>query len=144
MPGGQRRRGLPSSAPAILPIPRYFVELKAKLAPLGNGLFELKNGEKGVKFILTAEVSNMYSQDGKGRRIHTLIFAPSFEVVEAIHSKLGTLGKLSSDGRPIFTFCGKGSGEDDLEYLRGVHADPGPRVDPLVFHLRGEFRIRFD
>jgi uncharacterized protein (TIGR00375 family) len=87
--------------------PTYFVELKAKLAPLGNGLFELKNGEKGVKFILTAEVSNIYSQDGKGRRIHTLIFAPSFEVIEAIQSKLGTLGKLSSDGRPIFTFSAK-------------------------------------
>jgi uncharacterized protein (TIGR00375 family) len=87
--------------------PTYFVELKAKLAPLGNGLFELKNGEKGVKFILTAEVSNIYSQDGKGRRIHTLIFAPNFEVIEAIHSKLGTLGKLSSDGRPIFTFAAK-------------------------------------
>jgi uncharacterized protein (TIGR00375 family) len=87
--------------------PTYFVELKAKLAPLGNGLFELKNGDNGVKFILTAEVSNIYSQDGKGRRIHTLIFAPSFEVVEAIHSKLGALGKLSSDGRPIFTFSAK-------------------------------------
>jgi len=87
--------------------PTYFVELKAKLEPLGNGLFELKNGEKGVKFILTAEVSNIYSQDGKGRRIHTLIFAPSFEVIEAIQSKLGTMGKLSSDGRPIFTFPAK-------------------------------------
>ena len=87
--------------------PTYFVELKAKLAPLGNGLFELKNGDNGVKFILTAEVSNIYSQDGKGRRIHTLIFAPSFEVVEEIQSKLGALGKLSSDGRPIFTFSAK-------------------------------------
>jgi uncharacterized protein (TIGR00375 family) len=87
--------------------PTYFVELKTKLAPLGNGLFELKTGEKGVKFILTTEVSNIYNQAGKGRRIHTLIFAPSFEVVEALHSKLGNLGKLSSDGRPIFTFAAK-------------------------------------
>jgi uncharacterized protein (TIGR00375 family) len=49
----------------------------------------------------------MYTQGGKGRRIHTLIFAPSFEVVEAIRSKLANLGKLSSDGRPIFTFTVK-------------------------------------
>jgi uncharacterized protein (TIGR00375 family) len=87
--------------------PTYFVELKAKLAPLGNGLFELKNGDKDVTFILTTEVSNIYRQDGKGRRIHTLIFAPSFEVTEAIRSKLGNLGKLSSDGRPIFSFAAK-------------------------------------
>jgi len=87
--------------------PTYFAELKSKLAPLGNGLFELKNGEKDVTFILTAEVSNMYSQGGKGRRIHTLIVAPSFDVVETINSKLGALGKLSSDGRPIFSFPAK-------------------------------------
>ncbi len=87
--------------------PTYFAELKSKLEPLGNGLFKLKKGEQGVRYILTAEVSNIYTQDGKVRRIHTLIFAPSFEVVEAIRSKLGNLGKLSSDGRPIFTFSAK-------------------------------------
>ncbi|MFB3886154.1 MAG: endonuclease Q family protein [Thermodesulfobacteriota bacterium] len=87
--------------------PTYFADLRAKLAPLSNGLFELKKGEKAVKFILTTEVSNIYHQDGKVRRIHNLIFVPSFEVAEAIRSKLGNLGKLSSDGRPIFTFTAK-------------------------------------
>ncbi len=87
--------------------PTYFVELKSKLAPWGNGLFTLKNGEEEVKFILTTEVSNIYTQDGRVRRIHNLVFAPSLEVAEAIRSKLGNLGKLSSDGRPIFTFSAK-------------------------------------
>ncbi len=87
--------------------PTYFAELRSKLVPLGNGLFELKKEEKGVKFILTTEVSNIYTQGGKVRRIHNLIFAPSFEVAEAIRSKLGNLGKLSSDGRPIFSFTAK-------------------------------------
>ncbi|OGP66343.1 MAG: DNA helicase UvrD [Deltaproteobacteria bacterium RBG_13_53_10] len=84
--------------------PTYFAELRSKLVPLGNGLFELKKGEKEVKFLLTAEVCNIYSQDGKVRRIHTLIFAPGFDAAEAICSKLSNLGKLSSDGRPIFSF----------------------------------------
>jgi uncharacterized protein (TIGR00375 family) len=87
--------------------PTYFAELRAKLEPLGNGLLKLKKGDQEIRYILTTEVSNMYPQGGKGRRIHTLIFAPSFEVVEAIRSKLGNLGKLSSDGRPIFTFSAK-------------------------------------
>jgi uncharacterized protein (TIGR00375 family) len=87
--------------------PTYFAELRSKLVPLDNGLFELKKGEKEAKFILTTEVSNIYTQGGKVRRIHTLIFAPSFEVAEAIRSKLGNLGKLSSDGRPIFSFAAK-------------------------------------
>jgi uncharacterized protein (TIGR00375 family) len=87
--------------------PTYFAELRSKLEPLGNGLFKLKKDDQGVQYILTTEVSNIYTQNGKVRRIHTLIFAPSFEVVEAIRSKLGNLGKLSSDGRPIFSFTAK-------------------------------------
>jgi len=87
--------------------PTYFSELRSKLEPSGNGLFRLKKGEQGVQYLLTTEVSNIYTQNGKGRRIHTLLFAPGFEVVEAIRSKLGNLGKLSSDGRPIFTFTAK-------------------------------------
>jgi len=87
--------------------PTYFAELRSKLEPLGNGLFQLKKGDHGVHYILTTEVCNIYSQDGKVRRIHNLIFAPSFEVVEAIRSKFGNLGKLSSDGRPIFSFTSR-------------------------------------
>jgi len=87
--------------------PTYFAELQAKLVPSGNGLFQLRKGDEGVRFILTTELSNIYSQKGKVRRIHNLIFAPSFEVVEKINSKMGNLGKLSSDGRPIFGFSAK-------------------------------------
>ena len=87
--------------------PTYFAELRSKLEPSGNGLFKLKKEETGVQYILTTEVCNIYTQNGKGRRIHTLIFAPGLEVVEAIRSKLGNLGKLSSDGRPIFGFTAK-------------------------------------
>ncbi len=87
--------------------PTYFAELRSKLEPLGNGLLKLKKGDEAIQYILTAEVCNIYTQNGKVRRIHTLIFAPSFEVVETIRSKLGNLGKLSSDGRPIFSFTAK-------------------------------------
>lgn len=87
--------------------PTYFAELQSKLEPVGNGLLKLRKGDPGICYILTTEVSNIYSQGGKVRRIHNLIFAPSFEAVEAIRSKLGNLGKLSSDGRPIFSFTAK-------------------------------------
>jgi len=87
--------------------PTYFAELRAKLEPLENGLLRLKKGEQRIRYILTTEVSNIYSLRGKSRRIHNLIFAPSFKVVEAISSRLTNLGKLSSDGRPIFTFPAK-------------------------------------
>jgi len=87
--------------------PTYFAELRSKLVPTGNGLLELKNGEKDVRFILTTELCNIYTQDGKVRRIHNLIFIPSLEVGDKIRSKLSNLGKLSSDGRPIFKFTAR-------------------------------------
>jgi uncharacterized protein (TIGR00375 family) len=93
--------------------PFYFAELKQKLRPLGNGLFALKKeyhknaSQRDIHFMLTTEVSNMFQQGGGSRRIHTMIFAPSFGVVEKINNELSELGKLSSDGRPIFGFPAK-------------------------------------
>lgn len=82
--------------------PLYLAELKAKLEPAEGGLFRLKRPSP-VRFILTAEVSNIFQQRGKLRKVHTLIFAPSFAVVDKINTNLGRLGKLSSDGRPTLT-----------------------------------------
>ncbi|MCK9614006.1 MAG: endonuclease Q family protein [Candidatus Omnitrophica bacterium] len=75
----------------------WLQELKANLEDLGNGLFKHKN----IHFILTAEVSSIYSKKGKVYRIHNLIFAPSFKTVEKINATLGRQGNLASDGRPI-------------------------------------------
>lgn len=84
--------------------PIYFDELRSKLEEKGNGLLRLKNGDNSVSFMLTSEVSNIFSQAGRLRKIHTLIFAPDFDTVQKINSALGKRGKLSSDGRPIFGF----------------------------------------
>ena len=75
----------------------WLEELKNKLEPLNNGLFIYQ----GVHFMLTAEVNNIYFKYGKSRRIHHLIFAPSFKVVDKINSALVNYGNLVVDGRPI-------------------------------------------
>ncbi|MEI8349408.1 MAG: endonuclease Q family protein [Candidatus Omnitrophota bacterium] len=75
----------------------WLQELKANLEDLGNGLFK----HKDIHFMLTAEVSSIYSKKGKVYRIHNLIFAPSFKTVEKINETLGRQGNLASDGRPI-------------------------------------------
>ena len=87
--------------------PGYLRELEEKLEPLGNGLFVCKEDPEGTRFILTAEVSNIYTWKGKGRRIHTVLFAPSLEVVRDIQARLKAIGNISSDGRPIFGFPAK-------------------------------------
>ena len=85
--------------------PTYFVEIKSQLAQAENGLYTLKDDKNGTRFILTSEVSNIFSQkDKRNRRVHTLIFARSIQAVEKINARLGKMGKLGSDGRPIFGF----------------------------------------
>ena len=51
--------------------------------------------------MLTVEISSIYSKNGKTRRVHNLIFAPSIETAEKINAQLGWRGNLKSDGRPI-------------------------------------------
>jgi uncharacterized protein (TIGR00375 family) len=75
----------------------WLEELKAELEPSGNGLFV----HKGVHFILSAEISSIYSKNNRTYRIHNLILAPSFATVDKINRALGAVGNLASDGRPI-------------------------------------------
>jgi uncharacterized protein (TIGR00375 family) len=81
--------------------PLWFDNLKRKLEPAEPGLFKLRSSNSGVRFILTVEISSIYSKGGRGRRIHNLIFSPSFEIAEKINTQLGWIGNLKSDGRPI-------------------------------------------
>ena len=78
--------------------PKYLEELKQILNPTGNGFFEYNK----IYFVLQAEISNMYTQDGKGRRVHNVIYAPDFETVDQINSELDKWGRRDYDGRPIF------------------------------------------
>lgn len=107
--------------------PQWFNELKEKLEPSDRGrtptlvgaepgLFKLKQQYKrptikgtlaDTRFILTAEVSSIYSRESPSTglkrvyRVHNLILAPDFETVEKINAQLGWIGNLKSDGRPI-------------------------------------------
>ncbi|MCQ9208066.1 MAG: endonuclease Q family protein [Omnitrophica bacterium] len=75
----------------------WLQELKNKLKPVANGLFSYA----GINFILTAEVSNIYSKDGRGRRVHNILFAPDFATVDKINQELTGFGNLAADGRPM-------------------------------------------
>jgi len=79
----------------------WFKNLKEKLEPAEPGLFKLKNSDSQTRFILTAEISCVYSKKGKVRKIHIIVFAPSFEIVDKINTHLGWIGNLKADGRPI-------------------------------------------
>ena len=83
--------------------PLWLAELKKLLADDGNGLFSYN----GSKFMLTSEVCNIFRQGDRTRKVHSMIFAPSFAVVEKINAELGRLANLLSDGRPVLTIPAK-------------------------------------
>ena len=81
--------------------PEWIKELKKELTEDGSGILKSKSG---FDFVLQGEISNIYTQDGKGRRIHNIILAKSFDVVDQIQEALLKKGRLDYDGRPIFGF----------------------------------------
>ncbi len=96
-----RVKGIKVLGSADFTHPEWFKNLKEKLEPAESGLFKLKKEDSGTRFILTTEVSCIYSKKNRVRKIHIIIFAPSFDVVEKINSHLGWIGNLKADGRPI-------------------------------------------
>ncbi|MCJ7786706.1 endonuclease Q family protein, partial [Patescibacteria group bacterium] len=56
--------------------PEWFNNLKEKLEPAEQGLFKLKTEQNGTRFILTSEISCIYSKGGRVRKIHIIVFAP--------------------------------------------------------------------
>jgi uncharacterized protein (TIGR00375 family) len=81
--------------------PEWFKNIKEKLEPVEAGLFKLKKINSPTRFILTSEISCIYSKGGKVRKIHIIVFSPSFSTVEKINTELNKIGNLKADGRPI-------------------------------------------
>jgi uncharacterized protein (TIGR00375 family) len=83
--------------------PLWQAELKRDLKE-SNGVYEYE----GVKFLPTVEVACIYTEYGRVRRIHILIFLPSLESSEKLSEVLTKKGmNLVSDGRPILGMSSK-------------------------------------
>ncbi len=87
--------------------PKWFNELKEKLKPEEEGLFRLRNSNSETRFILTAEIANIYIEKGKVRKVHNLIFSPTLEIAEKINNQLKKIGDLKVDGRPMLKLSSK-------------------------------------
>ena len=80
--------------------PSYFSELKAGLTEVAPGIYE----HNGMKFLMSTEISLIYTHEGRGRRVHNVILAPSIDKAGEITEWLKTKGRVDYDGRPIFGF----------------------------------------
>ncbi len=91
--------------------PQWYKELNEKLDINNNNLLKLRDKYKDktipescineVSFMLTTEVSCIYSKNGRVRKIHSLIFVPDFAAASKLNHALSKIGNISSDGRPI-------------------------------------------
>lgn len=105
-----RRKGLDLIGTGDFTHPAWRDELKEKLTPQEEGLYVLKDehrlketvgGDAKPRFIISGEISSIYKQDGKVRKVHNVILLPSIEASEALAHRLELVGNLHSDGRPI-------------------------------------------
>ncbi len=111
---GARRKGLDLLTTGDFTHPVWLDELKSALTETEDGVFtsQSRSGSRGQstgdtggrptgKFILGTEISCVWKQDGRGRRVHLLVLAPDFDAVDAICEELTRLQRLESDGRPV-------------------------------------------
>ncbi|MBW3022116.1 endonuclease Q family protein [Candidatus Woesearchaeota archaeon] len=79
--------------------PKWIEHIKEELTEDDSGILRTNSG---FPFLLQTEISLIYSQNGKGRRIHNVVLAPNLDVVKQITDYLLTKGRIDYDGRPIF------------------------------------------
>ncbi|GIW62117.1 MAG: helicase UvrD [Patescibacteria group bacterium] len=91
--------------------PLWMKEIKTLLEESAEGLYRLQKGTDAVKnvhFLMSVEISSIYKQSDKIRRIHNLVFVPSVEAAEKVNKELVKRGaNLSADGRPIVGLSAK-------------------------------------
>ncbi|MEX1059251.1 MAG: endonuclease Q family protein, partial [Candidatus Saccharimonadales bacterium] len=105
-----RKKGIAVLGTGDFTHPMWFEEIKHYLEPAAeDGLFHLKNAPNdAVRFILSVEISSIYQQSGRTRRIHTIVMLPALAAADNFNRSLASRGaKLSSDGRPIVGLSAK-------------------------------------
>lgn len=106
-----KKKGINIVATGDFTHPAYLKELKEKLAEDGSGLFKLtgtRDEQRATRFLLSGEISCIYKDKEKTRRLHILVLAPNFAAVDKINSALEKRKcNLRSDGRPIIGLSAK-------------------------------------
>jgi DNA helicase-2/ATP-dependent DNA helicase PcrA len=135
-----RKKGITVVGTGDFTHPAWLAELKDKLIPAEPGLFRLRPDlERTVaerlpracqgpaRFMLSVEISTIYKKGEATRKIHHLIYTPDFATAEDINRRLGKIGNLGSDGRPILGL--------DSRHLLEIALDSGPGAYLVPAHI---------
>jgi uncharacterized protein (TIGR00375 family) len=107
-------KGITALATGDFTHPAWFAELRDTMVETEAGLFTLKpdlakpvdnavfpSCRAPVRFMLGVEISCIYKKGPRVRKVHHLVFMPSFEAAERFNASLAKIGNIRSDGRPI-------------------------------------------
>ena len=94
--------------------PGWLAEITNKLVPAEPGLFRLRPdleewvaqqlpaaARQPLRFILQVEISTIYKQGDRTRKVHHCIYMPHLAGVKRLVAHLARIGNLKADGRPI-------------------------------------------
>src|SRR5215471_14673113 len=120
--------------------PAWAVQLAESLVPAEPGLFRLRpelasrlsrtlppSCTAEIRFLLSTEISTIYRRDGATRKVHHLLYAPTFEAADTITAALAKVGNLASDGRPILGL--------DSRHLLEITLNAGPGCFLIPAHI---------
>ena len=114
-----QEKGVDIIATGDFSYPQWYKHIKAELEEVNmSGLYALKKN-KNIKtlFILATELSLVYKDEGKARRIHVMVQAPNLEAVKTLNEHLDKKYNIRSDGRPILGM----SAPDLLKLCLSIH-----------------------
>jgi uncharacterized protein (TIGR00375 family) len=135
-----RRKGITVVGTGDFTHPAWFEEIRTKLVPAEPGLFRLRPEiEREVeqrlppschgptRFLLEVETSTIYKKGDRTRKIHHLLYAASLATAARMREKLGAIGNLASDGRPILGL--------DSRHLLEITLESGPDAYLIPAHV---------
>lgn len=101
-------RGIDLLATGDFTHPKWMDLLQTELTESAEGIFTHKNGQTPTRFLLGTEIASIKKHAGKTRRVHHLVFAPSFAAALKFNQKLVDRGcNVKADGRPIVGLTSK-------------------------------------
>lgn len=111
-----RRKGIGLVGTGDFTHPAWREELADSLEPAEEGFYRIREDKRlhdicsftvSPRFVISGEISCIYKQDGKVRKVHNVILLPSLDAADRLSLKLEEIGNIRSDGRPILGLSSK-------------------------------------
>jgi uncharacterized protein (TIGR00375 family) len=138
-----QRKGITVVGTGDFTHPRWFEELRERLVPAEEGVFRLSEEleravsdrlppacRAPVRFLLSVEISTIYKRGERTRKVHHLVYMPDLDAAARFNQRLGKVGNITADGRPILGLDSRDLLEITLESGPGAYLVPAHAWTP--------------